>query len=107
MAKAPINVKFRRVRRTFELPPSPAAPARPEGARALRPEKAARLAERELRRRAVEGEVMQISLDDGNEWIDLPPPDTITTVDETLAAPGDVWGDFDGTGKARPKKAPK
>lgn len=50
---------------------------------------------------------MQISLDDGNEWIDLPPPDTITTVDETLAAPGDVWGDFDGTGKARPKKAPK
>lgn len=107
MAKPPLSVKFRRVRRTFELPPQAKAPARAGQARPLPPEKAARVAARELARRAVEGEVMQVSFDGGGSWSDVPPPASIETVDETLGATGEVWADDDGSGAPKPKKAPK
>ncbi len=108
MAKPPqaLSITFRRVRRTFELPVPPPAPVHPEARRPLPPEKAARLAARELKRRSAEGEVMQISLDGGDSWTDVPSPASIPVVDDTAAVSGQVWADLDGTGIPRPKAAP-
>lgn len=108
MAKPPqaLNISFRRVLRTFELSVPPPAPVHPEARRPLPPEKAARLAARELKGRSIDGEVLQISLDGGDSWTDVPTPSAIPTVDDTAAVSGQVWADLDGTGIPRPKAAP-
>ncbi len=108
MAKPPqpVDIKIRRVLRTFELSVPPPAPVHPQARRPLPPEKAARLAARELKGRSLDGEVMQISLDGGISWTDVPTPSDIPVVDDTAAVSGVVWADLDGTGIPKPKAAP-
>lgn len=108
MAKPPqaLNISFRRVLRTFELSVPPPAPVHPQARRPLPPEKAARIAARELKRRSVDVDVLQISVDSGATWIDIPPQAAIPVVDDTVTVSGQIWSDHDGTGAAMPKAAP-